>query len=351
MDLFWSLCIRQFFKWVQPYSDEIFFLTYLALFTLPASAEQFYEHFSRSQKITHQQLQNSVNYKLSSFYSINLILSSTPSIKFYADLLSEEGLPIDLAVIPLMESGNNPQAKSPKDALGLWQFIPSTAKEWGLLSSQGTDDRKNVIESTRAAISYLNYLHKHFDDWNLALAAYNWGMGNVSNALKRGLVKNNQIDLSLLPKETANYLVAFHHLNRLIKLSYNNDDFKKFPNQPYLDMIKQNDMKNYINKNNILGINPDVLVHINGYDVGRHNPANPDILVPNQTFVSYFLTTKISYKPVKKKSGCLNTYYRARRGDSITTLTEKFKIKVSQFNEINPGIYHLRPGMLVKVCP
>ena len=92
-----------------------------------------------------------------------------------------------------MESGNNPQAKSPKNALGLWQFIPSTAREWGLTSSKSFDDRKNVIKSTQTAIKYLNYLHTQLNDWNLALAAYNWGIGNVKKALKKGLVKNKKL--------------------------------------------------------------------------------------------------------------------------------------------------------------
>ena len=75
-----------------------------------------------------------------------MIISSTPSIKFYTEIIEQENLPIDLAVIPLLESGNNPLARSPKDALGLWQFIPSTAKEWGLATNR-IDNRKNVVSS------------------------------------------------------------------------------------------------------------------------------------------------------------------------------------------------------------
>ena len=105
-----------------------------------------------------------------------------------------------MAVIPLLESGNNPLAKSPKDALGLWQFIPSTAKEWGLATNR-TDDRTNVVKSTQVAIRYLKYLHNQLNDWNLALAAYNWGIGNVKKAIKKGLVTNNAINLKVMVEE------------------------------------------------------------------------------------------------------------------------------------------------------
>ena len=351
MALFWLLCTHQYSRWGPPYNVKFFFLAFLSFFSLPAFSEQFYEYFARSQKIPHQQLQTSVNNKISSFYSLDLIISSTPSIKFYADLLTEEGLPIDLAVIPLMESANNPLARSPKDALGLWQFIPSTAREWGLSTLKGGDDRRNVIKSTRVAIKYLNYLHGQFNDWNLTLAAYNWGMGNVRKALKRGLVKNSKINLQLLPKETAKYLIAFHHLNRVIKFNHANKDFNKFPNRPYLKIIKQNDLQNYFIKNNNLTSSSKVLLHINGYDVEKYSPSNPDILVPTQTFGNYFLSSKIAYKASKRNSGCGNPFYKARRGESIRSLAKKFKVKLSKFHEMNPSVYHLRPGMLVKVCP
>ena len=95
--------------------------------------------------------------------TISDIANDTQSYKEYVDLtksviniLNQENIPIDLAVIPLMESGNNPQAKSPKDALGLWQFIPATAKEWGLLNNFDNDERKNVIKSTKRQLNTLN---------------------------------------------------------------------------------------------------------------------------------------------------------------------------------------------------
>ena len=333
---------------------KIFFFFSCILLTIgSASANSFYQHFSKSQKIHHDQLQIDVDSKISKFYSIDLIISSTPSIKFYADLLQKEGLPIDLAVIPLMESGNNPQAKSPKNALGLWQFIPSTAREWGLKSTESFDDRKNVIKSTQTAIKYLNYLHKQLNDWNLALAAYNWGIGNVKKALKKGLVKDKQLNLSMLPRETRNYIIAFHHLNRIIKFNHKNEYLRKFPNEAYLKIIKPNNLRNYLISNKLETIDSKVLTHINGFDVTDKSFVRTNILVPTKTFTSFFSLANISFnrKVAKRKiSGCNQNYYRARYSDSLLSIARKFNIKMDDLKDINNGVRFVRPGMRIKLC-
>ena len=252
-----------------------------------------------------------------------------------------------------MESGNNPQAKSPKNALGLWQFIPSTAREWGLKSTESFDDRKNVIKSTQTAIKYLNYLHKQLNDWNLALAAYNWGIGNVKKALKKGLVKDKQLNLSMLPRETRNYIIAFHHLNRIIKFNHKNEYLRKFPNEAYLKIIKPNNLRNYLISNKLETIDSKVLTHINGFDVTDKSFVRTNILVPTKTFTSFFSLANISFnrKVAKRKiSGCNQNYYRARYNDSLLSIARKFNIKMDDLKDINNGVRFVRPGMRIKLC-
>ena len=216
MALFWWQCIHQSLKWGLLF-DKIFFLTLLLLInSIQVHADSFFEYFASEQKLNSSHLRINNKTKVSNFYNLDLIISSTPSIKFYSEIIEKENLPIDLALIPLLESGNNPLARSKKNALGLWQFLPSTAREWGL-STNRIDSRTNVIESTQAAIQYLSYLHGQFKNWDLALAAYNWGIGSVKKALKTGLITNNKINLHKLPLETRKYLLSFHHLNSLIK--------------------------------------------------------------------------------------------------------------------------------------
>ena len=286
---------------------------------------------------------------MSNFYNLDLIVSSTPSIKFYTEILEAESLPIDLAVLPLLESGNNPLARSPKDALGLWQFIPSTAKEWGLATNR-IDNRKNVVKSTQVAAKYLKYLHKQLNNWNLALAAYNWGIGSVKKALKKGLMVNGTINLKKLPRETRNYLISFHHLNQLIRNNAKNPELRKFPNVQYLIRINRSGISNYISSNELSGIDNSVLKHINGYDVTKMGGADIKVLRPSKEFQKYFSSKNISYKKSALRSSCSKRYYKAKYRDTLVKIARKYKIKMDSLKQMNPGISFVRAGMNVKLC-
>jgi membrane-bound lytic murein transglycosylase D len=126
-------------------------------------------------------------------------------------ILSEKGLPIELAYLPLIESGFDTHAYSPKRAAGPWQFIPATARTFGLKIDWWIDERRDPVKSTRAAAEYLLNLHEKFDNWNLALAAYNTGEGRVSNAIKK--VKKSSFwrirKTRYIARETKNYVPSF----------------------------------------------------------------------------------------------------------------------------------------------
>ncbi len=122
-------------------------------------------------------------------------------------IFKEEGLPTDLAYLPLIESGFNPNAYSWAHAVGIWQFIKSTARLHGLKVNWWVDERRDPEKSTRAAARYLKKLYKIFGDWHLALAAYNCGEGRVLRAMRRQH-KNNYWELDL-PTQTENYVPLF----------------------------------------------------------------------------------------------------------------------------------------------
>jgi len=137
------------------------------------------------------------------------LIDASPYLFYIADRLERSNLPLDLAILPLIESAFNPTALSNQSAVGIWQFIPATAMHYGLSVKEHHDQRKDVIASTTAAIRYLRDLHRQFEgDWLLALAAYNTGPGNVRfamrTAVKRGL-EPTYWNLKL-SKETLDYV-------------------------------------------------------------------------------------------------------------------------------------------------
>jgi hypothetical protein len=125
-------------------------------------------------------------------------------------ILDREGLPRELIAVVLVESGAQPLAISPRQARGLWQFIPETARQYGLTVGEGIDERISVEPATRAAARYLRDLHGHFGDWPLALAAYNAGQRAVDGALEKGRASTfRQLSSAgLLPAETRSYVPA-----------------------------------------------------------------------------------------------------------------------------------------------
>lgn len=125
-----------------------------------------------------------------------------------APILREEDVPTELIAVVLIESGGQPMALSPKGARGVWQFMPDTARRYGLVVSPGTDERLDVQKSTRAAARYLRDLYRRFGDWSLALAAYNAGENTVDAASERaGSAEFARIS-PWLPLETRDYVPA-----------------------------------------------------------------------------------------------------------------------------------------------
>ena len=132
--------------------------------------------------------------------------------------IEKRGMPMELALLPFVESGFDPFALSPAQASGLWQFIPETANKYKLPQSGAFDARRDIIASTAAALDYLTFLHDTFGDWQLALAAYNWGENQVARALERNRAKGLPADFASLqlPAETRNYVPKLMAVKQIV---------------------------------------------------------------------------------------------------------------------------------------
>ncbi len=134
--------------------------------------------------------------------------------------LEKRNMPTELALLPVIESAFNPQAYSSADAAGMWQFVPGTGRDYNLKQNMFKDERRGVLASTDAALSYLQRLYGMFGDWPLALAAYNWGEGNVLKAIKKNQALGKPTDYEsladLMPAETRNYVPKLQAVKNIV---------------------------------------------------------------------------------------------------------------------------------------
>ena len=166
---------------------------------------------------------------------------SEPYLHLILDEIEQRNLPTELALLPIVESAYIPYAYSHGRAAGLWQFIPATGRRFGLKQNWWYDGRRDVLESTRAALDYLEYLNKRFDgDWLLALAAYNAGEGNVGRAIRRNEARGRPTDFWHLdlPRETENYVPKLLAVAALVgDPDFYGASLWPIPDEPYLAAV------------------------------------------------------------------------------------------------------------------
>ncbi|WP_208280772.1 transglycosylase SLT domain-containing protein [Massilia oculi] len=167
---------------------------------------------------------------------------ASPYLYHVVSELEKRGMPTELALLPVIESAFNPQAMSSANAAGLWQFVPGTGKDFDLRQNMFKDERRGVIASTDAALTYLQRLYTMFGDWPLALAAYNWGEGNVQRAIKKNQELGKPTDFDslaeLMPAETRNYVPKLQAVKNVVaNPSQYGVTLPAIDNQPYFTTV------------------------------------------------------------------------------------------------------------------
>ncbi len=158
--------------------------------------------------------------------------------------LEKRKMPTEIALLPFIESAFNPQAFSSAKAAGMWQFIPSTGRDYNLKQNAFRDERRDVLASTNAALNYLQKLYGMFGDWQLALAAYNWGEGSVSRAIAKAEAAGQPTDFNglsaFMPAETRNYYPKLQAVKNIIATpAQYGIKLPMVENQPYFVSIKK----------------------------------------------------------------------------------------------------------------
>lgn len=270
-------------------------------------------------------------------YLKTVFARARPYIFYVTDELDKAGLPLELALLPIVESTYDPLAYSHSHAVGLWQFIPSTGKSLGLTRDRWYDGRRDVIYSTQAAITYLKQLNKRFDnDWLLALAAYNSGQGFVSKSIRRNrkLGKGTDFWSISLPRETRNYVPQLLALATLIrdpeKYSVRLPDM---PNEPFFEVVE---IESQIDLNNVVKVTG---VEVNHFT--RLNPAYRRAITPPQGKHNLLLPVGTA-QPLRDmlattdpKTWVPHTEYAVTNGDTLSHIAARFDIPTSWLRSRN----------------
>lgn len=295
--------------------------------------------------------------------------------QYYFPLFEQEldaaDLPLEIKYLAIVESALNPKAKSRVGATGLWQFMYATGKMHNLSVSNYVDDRQDPIKSTKAAVAYLKQLYRIFGDWNLALAAYNSGPGNVSKAIRRsGGKKNFWAIRPFLPKETAGYVPAF--MASMYIFEYAEElGFERQINPTPLFTTDTIHVKQWINfdqvskllaldKKLIEDLNPaykaGIIPYVKGKDFSLRLPVESvGRFVANEDSIYKVVAAELAAN--KKKSPMLIEAeapfrYRVKSGDYLGKIAERYGVYVSQIKRWNNlKSNHIRIGQRLIIYP
>lgn len=250
------------------------------------------------------------------------------------DELDARGLPSELALLPFVESAYNPVAYSRSHASGLWQFIPSTGTQYKLEQNWWVDQRRDPVESTRAALDYLSYLYEFQGDWYLALASYNWGEGSVRRAMERNEQANLDVDyLSLkMPDETRNYVPKLQAIKNIVA---NPERYgitlPAVSNTPYFTAVRKNKDIDVALAAELAEISVDEFKALNAAHNRPTIPADRGTLLLPANKVDIFNANLAAYQ------GKLSNWkaYQSKRGESYLSIAQRHGITLSQLRSIN----------------
>lgn len=277
-------------------------------------------------------------------------------IHYIVERLEERNMPLELALLPVIESAYNPMAYSRSHAVGLWQFIPSTGRYFNLRQTNLYDGRRDITASTTAAMDYLTRLHDMFNgDWLLALAAYNAGEGTVSRAIER----NEKLGLPTdywnlpLPAETQAYVPKLLALSQVVLApeAYG-VNLNPIANEPYFQVVEINHRMDLSKVAAVANIDEDELFQLNPAFKQRTTTLDgpQHLLVPTskaQLLTASLSTMRpeelISKKPLKPvfegaddtQLATLKRAYRVKRGDNLGTIAKANKVEVKDLQRWN----------------
>lgn len=276
----------------------------------------------------------------------------------FEETLDRYDMPLELKYLAIVESALNPKAKSRVGAAGLWQFMYRTGKMFGLEVTSYYDERSDVYKSTDAACQYLKKLHKMYDDWDLALAAYNCGPGNVNKAIRRSGGKKSYWEIrNYLPRETRGYVPAFLAVNYIMNYAAEHNIYPKTPDISCfkVDTVALSDHLSFAQISEYLDIPIEYIEFLNPTykqnfipNTGEANTLCLPVekmgdFLTNEAKIYALKTEKdrkdsIAFaqnKPVSSGKRGNAIVYRVKSGDVLGSIANRYHCRVSQLKDWN----------------
>jgi membrane-bound lytic murein transglycosylase D len=249
--------------------------------------------------------------------------------------VEKRGMPLEIALLPMIESAYNPMAYSRSRASGIWQFMPSTGKSFGMEQNWWRDERRDVIAATDGALDYLQKLHAEFGDWYLALAAYNWGEGSVRRAIAANRKRGQPVDyLSLkMPAETRDYIPKLQAVKNIVSDPERYDlTLAGMPDAPYFTVVqtkKKMDVKvaaelAEIPLDEFLSLNPQ---HNRPVIAGADQTA---ILLPYDKAEVFAAKLELTDQPMVTWQA-----YKFRAGETLQQVAVRFGLPLETLRTVN----------------
>jgi membrane-bound lytic murein transglycosylase D len=262
--------------------------------------------------------------------------------------LRAAGLPEDLSYLPLIESAFSLRAYSRARAHGMWQFISSTARHYGLEVGPLVDERRDPVRSTEAAVAYLQDLYEQFDDWHLALAAYNSGSGNVRRAIRRSRSRDFWVLRRYLPRETRNYVPAYM-ASVVVAKQPQKHGFPVPQEQEWaFDIVIAPDALDLQFLASRIDLDIDILRNLNPAIRRDLTPARGS--TPIRLPIGYGKATQAVLDTVPSSEWAPRMLHTVRRGDSLYSIAQRYGSSVSAIRQANSLRSNLiRPGQTLLV--
>ncbi len=279
-------------------------------------------------------------------YLTRLSRRAQPYLHMIVREIEQRGMPMELALLPEIESGYNPRAISPKAASGMWQFIPSTGVHMGLAQNDWYDGRNDIVASTRAALGYLDILRKDLGgDWTLAIAAYNCGPERVRSAQQANRAQGKPTDFwSLdLPAETQAYVPQLLAVARVVAAPTRHGlAMPKVADRPALELVHAGSQIDLSQAARLAGLSPSDIGNLNpGLKQGKTQPSGPHtVLVPAGAGQPLRLRLAgASSAPVARSAVAVTVAegnrYRVRKGEDLAAVARRFGVTTADLRASN----------------